>query len=128
MKKTFCWLYIVFGYENEKKTSNLCIKKLSEEKNVDLLLLGEEGKRHYVFMMILCFYDHTLHRGRKYFCRYCLQAFNTEEMLKLHIKHCFKIKRKQRTIMPKEANMLNAKIRRVKLSHCLKFMQILKVF
>ena len=26
-------------------------------------------------------YDHTLHRGKKHFCRYCLQAFNTEETL-----------------------------------------------
>ena len=25
--------------------------------------------------------DYTLHRGKKYFCRYCLQAFSTEEIL-----------------------------------------------
>ena len=40
-------------------------------------------------------YDHTLHRRRKPFCRYCLQAFSTEEMLKRHIKYCFKINGKQ---------------------------------
>ena len=36
-------------------------------------------------------YDHTLHRGKKHFCRYNLQVFRTEEILKRHIKYCFKI-------------------------------------
>ena len=36
-------------------------------------------------------YDHTLHRGRNHFCRYCLQTFSTEEILKRHIKDCFKM-------------------------------------
>ena len=27
-------------------------------------------------------YNHTLHHGRKHFCRYCLQAFSTEGTLK----------------------------------------------
>ena len=44
--------------------------------------------------------DHALHRGRKHFCCYCLQAFSTEEILKSHIKECFKITGKQRMIMP----------------------------
>ena len=30
-------------------------------------------------------YDHTLHHGRKHFCCYCLQAFSTDEILKLLI-------------------------------------------
>ena len=30
-------------------------------------------------------YDHALHRGRKYFCYYCLQAFITGEILKCHV-------------------------------------------
>ena len=47
-------------------------------------------------------YDHSLHRGKKHFCRYCLQAFSTEEILKHHIKDCFKINGKQRIIMPKK--------------------------
>ena len=34
-------------------------------------------------------YD-TLHHGKKHFRRYCLQAFSTEEILKRHIKECFK--------------------------------------
>ena len=36
-------------------------------------------------------YDQSLHRGIKHFCRYCLQVFSTEEILKGHIKTCFKL-------------------------------------
>ena len=39
---------------------------------------------------------------KKHFCRYCLQAFSTEEILKHHIKDCFKINGKQRIIMPRK--------------------------
>ena len=46
-------------------------------------------------------YDHTLNRGRKHFCRYCLQVFSREEILKRHIKDCFKINGKQKIKMSK---------------------------
>ena len=38
----------------------------------------------------------------KHFCRYCLQAFSTEEILKRHIKDCVKINSKKRTIKLKK--------------------------
>ena len=47
-------------------------------------------------------YDHTLHNVRKFFFRYCLYAFTKKEMLKRHIKDCFKINGKQIIIMPKK--------------------------
>ena len=34
-------------------------------------------------------YNHALHREKKHFFNYCLQAFSTE-ILKCHIKDCFK--------------------------------------
>ena len=45
-------------------------------------------------------YDHLLHREIKYFCRYLLHAFITEEILNHHIKDCFKINGKQTIKMP----------------------------
>ena len=94
----------VFGYENKEKQPIYVSKKCSKKKHVDLLLIGEEGKRHYVLVKDFntFMYDHTLHRGRKPFCCYCLQAFSTEELLKCHIKDCFKINGKQKIIMPKK--------------------------
>ena len=35
----------VFGYENKKKSHNLCVKKCYEEKHVDLLIIEEGGKK-----------------------------------------------------------------------------------
>ena len=54
-------------------------------------------------------YDHTIHRERKHFCRYWLQAFSTEEMLKIHIKDCFKINGKQRIKMLKKGKQVKFK-------------------
>ena len=67
-------------------------------------MIGKEGKRSYVlFKNFNKFrYDHTLHRGRKHFCRYCLQAISTEEISKYHFKLCFKINGKERIKMPKK--------------------------
>ena len=48
--------------------------KTSEEKHGDLLLIGEEGKRYYIFIKDFntFMYDLSLHRGKKTFWRYCL--------------------------------------------------------
>ena len=62
------------------------------KKYVDLLLIGEKGKRQYVLIKYfnIFIYDHTLHCGKKHFSR-CLQAFNKEEILKRHTKNCLKL-------------------------------------
>ena len=59
----------VFGYENKKKYSIYVSKKCCEEKYVDLLLIGEEGKGHYVLIKDFntFMYDHTLHQGKSIF-------------------------------------------------------------
>ena len=54
-------------------------------------------------------YDHTLHRGRKHFCRYCLQAFRIAEKWKFHIKDCFKTNSKQTIKMPKKGKCVKFK-------------------
>ena len=67
------------------------------EKNVDLILIGEGEKKRYVLIKDFdrFMYDHSLHHGRKYFCRYCLHAFITEIILKSHVKYCLKFSGKQ---------------------------------
>ena len=54
-------------------------------------------------------YDHSLHLERKHFCRYCLHAFITGEILKRHIKDCFKINGKQMIKMPKKGTCVKFK-------------------
>ena len=54
-------------------------------------------------------YDHALHHGRKHFCGYCLQVFNTEAILKCNVKNCFKIEVKQRIKMLKKGEYVRFK-------------------
>ena len=63
--------------------SNLCIKKILQKKYVDLLLIGGEVKKHYYFIKD---FSTSLHRRRKHFCRYGLQAL-TAKKLKCHMKY-----------------------------------------
>ena len=66
--------------------------------------MWEEGKRHFVLIKDFnnIVYDHSLHGGRKYFCRYYLPALSTEEILRSHVKDCFKINCKKGIIIPKQ--------------------------
>ena len=75
-------------------------QKKCEDNHVDLLLIGEREKH--------CFY-HTLRRGRKHFCCYCLQAFRTAEKLKCNVKDCFKVNGKQTIKMPKKGKYIKFK-------------------
>ena len=50
-----------------------------------------------------------LYTVEKQFFRYCLQTFSTEEILKHHIKDCFKINDKQKIIMPKKVEYVRFK-------------------
>ena len=45
-------------------------------------MIGKEDKGHYALIedFNVFIYDHTSHRGKEHFCRYCLQAFSTEEI------------------------------------------------
>ena len=72
----------IFDYENKEKHSIYVSIKCCEEKHIDLLLIGEKGNRHYVLIKDFntFMYNHTLDRRKKHFCRYCLQAFSTEEI------------------------------------------------
>ena len=59
----------VFGYENKEKHPVYVSRKCCEDKHVDLLLIGEGEKKHYVLIKDFntFMYDHTLHRERKHF-------------------------------------------------------------
>ena len=80
----------VFGYENKVKYPINASKRYYEGKHLDLLLIVEGEKKGYLLIedFNTFMYDHTLHRERKRFCRYCLQAFSSEEILKSYIKDC----------------------------------------
>ena len=59
----------VFGYESKEKCPIYVSKTCCEEKYVDLLLTGEEGKRHNLFIKDsnTFMYNHTLYCGKNSF-------------------------------------------------------------
>ena len=91
-------------------------KKCCEDKHVDLLLIREGEKKHYVLIKDFntFMYDYALYLGKKHFCRYCLQASITADVLKCHIKNYYKINGKQRIKMAKMVNFLDSKIMKEK--------------
>ena len=66
-------------YENKKKYP-IYVSKNTLKRHVELLLVGEEGKRLYDLIKDFnrIMHDHTLPR-KDNFCRYGLQAFSTAE-------------------------------------------------
>ena len=66
LQKNFFINISIFRYENKEKYPIYVSKKCFEETHVDLLLKGEKGKMHYVFIMDFntSLYNHSLHRGR----------------------------------------------------------------
>ena len=52
-------------------------------------------------------FDHTLYRGRKHFCCYCLQVFSAKKVLKCHVKDCFKINGKKMIKMPRKGECVS---------------------
>ena len=79
-KKKSIWISVL-GYENKEKHQIYVSQKFCEEKHVDLVLIEEKGKKHYVLIKDFNTFMHyyTLHcKKKKKNCHYCLQAFSTE--------------------------------------------------
>ena len=71
-----------------------------------MMKIEEDTKQHYVLIKD---FDKLLlrinkHNNKKYFCRFCLQSFTSQEILNEHIKNCMIINGCQATDMPKEGN------------------------
>ena len=81
----------VFGYEN--KVFPLYVSKKSNEQVLNVLLISNEEKSHYVFIKDFnrLMYSRTKHKDRKHFCMSCLQNFTTEEISNNHRERCLLI-------------------------------------
>ena len=73
---------------------------LSDQKYedcMDLLLISDEFKSHYVYIKDLnrFMFNKTKYKGKKYFWKYCLQCFSSEEIMIEHRKDCLVINGRQ---------------------------------
>ena len=81
----------VFGYEN--RVFSLYVSKKSNEQVLNVLLISNEEKSHYVLIKDFkrLIYSKTKHKDKNNFCMACLQNFSTKEILNNHRKHCLSI-------------------------------------
>ena len=68
----------------------LYISKKSYNQTLNLLLITEKGKSHYVFIKDFnrLIFSRTKHKDKKQHYMSCLQSFTTEEILSNHKKQC----------------------------------------
>ena len=98
-KKVYCKIEILskicvneFCYENKMVypayLSNQCFNDC-----LDLLLISNSFTSHYVYIKDFnrLMFNKTRHKGKKYFCKSCLQCFSSENILREHKKDCLLI-------------------------------------
>ena len=81
----------VFGYKY--KVHPLYVSKKSHTQALNLLLITQESKSHYVFIKDFnkLMYSSTKHKERKHYCMHCLQNSTRDEILDNHKKQCLLI-------------------------------------
>ena len=87
----------VFYYEN-KLTYPVYLSNQKFRDCIDLLLVSNENKSHYVYIKDFnrFMFSKTKNRNKKDFCKCCLQCFNNEQVLIEHRENCLMINGKQR--------------------------------
>ena len=67
------------------------------EDSIDLLLLIDNKKSHYVYIKDFnrFMFRKTKNKNKKWFCKSCLQCFSSEDVLIKHKKNCLYINGKQ---------------------------------
>ena len=82
----------VFGYEN-KQTYPIYVSKEKFENTMNLLLISDDEKNHYVYIKDFNRFMHhkTKSHQRKHFCMHCLQCFSSERVLNKHKEVCIEI-------------------------------------
>ena len=87
----------VFGYDN--KVFSLHVSKISNEQVLNVLLISNDGKSHYVYIKdfnrLMYSEVKTKNVPKKHFCMSCLQNFTTIEILNNHRKRCLLINETQ---------------------------------
>ena len=82
----------VFYYEN-KLTFPIYVSDQTFENSMDLLLVIDENKSHYVYIKDFdrFMFHKTKNKNKKYFCKSCLQCFSSKNVLTKHKEVCLSI-------------------------------------
>ena len=82
----------VFGYE-DKLVFPIYISNKNFDDSIDLLLLLEDNKSHYVYIKDFntFMFHKSKNKNKKWFCKSCLQCFSNEKVLIKHREDCLSI-------------------------------------
>ena len=82
----------VFCYEN-KLVFPIYVSDQNFENSMDLLLVFDENKSHYVYIKDFdrFMFHKTKNKNKKYFCKSCLQCFSSKNVLTKHKEVCLSI-------------------------------------
>ena len=85
-----------FCYEN-KVVYPVYLSDQIFSNSMDLLLISDKFKSHYVYIKDFDRYmfNKTKYKGKKYFCKNCLQCFSSKKILSEHKEDCLVINGKQ---------------------------------
>ena len=94
----------VFSYESG--VYPLYISKENYDDHMELLLISDETKNHYVLIKDFnrLMYNQTKHKNKKKFCLHCLQCFSSKEKLNYHNENCMSINGNQAIKTPDAKN------------------------
>ena len=86
----------MFGYENEL-VFPIYVSDQKFENSMDLFRLINHDKSHYVYIKHFntFMFHKTKNKNKKWFCRSCLQCFNSENVVTKHKEDCLSINGKQ---------------------------------
>ena len=102
-KKYYCKIELknnicinVFCYENNL-VNPVYVSNVKFKNCMDLLMVTNKNKSHYLYIKdfnrFMC--NKTKNKNKRHFWKYCLQCFNSEEVLQEHKGTCLKINGKQ---------------------------------
>ena len=80
----------MFGYEN-KLVFPVYISDQAFKSSIDLLLLIDDDKSHYIKDFNAFMFHKAKNKIKKWFCRSCLQCFSSENVLIKHKEDCLSI-------------------------------------
>ena len=82
----------MFGYEN-KLVFPIYISDQTFKSSIDLLLLINDDKSHYVYIKDFntFMFHKTKNKNKKWFCKSCLQCFSSENVLIKRKEDCLSI-------------------------------------
>ena len=99
----------MFRYKN-KLVFPVYISDQTFKTSIDLLLLIDDDKSHYVYIKDFntFMFHKTKNKNKKWLCKSCLQCFSSENVLIKHRKDCLSISGQQSINLEKETIEFNS--------------------